>query len=358
MSAQSLQITPPQSFTSSPLTPPATEEKTVTPISRILEVIGRRKAGRRLPTSEHWLRFPLNRDQYEDLHRQLREGDLWGYYEDKIRHDYFPLAELFVIRMPGTLHEFVGSIITREFIRQLDAIAHSSSLGAVFAENVEGGGSAEIKFKGNENENGPHQPDASFQHIEAQYPGVILEVSHSQKKQDLPRLADNYILGSNANIRVVIGIDVEYKGSRKASVSIWRPHIGVNNAGENELSVVQTVTNQLFRDDVGNFVLDSQASLKLRLEDFGTTAFATKFPDLTDSIHISAEQLFSFLERAEGLARRVKQGEGLSDESQIRKRHRDSTPPEELDPDREGRFVEDEERAAKKAMLDDSSLQG
>jgi len=46
------------------------------------------------------------------------------------------------------------------------------------------------------------------------------------------------------DIRVVIGIDVEYKGSRKASVSVWRPHIGVNNAGEKELSVVQTVTDQ------------------------------------------------------------------------------------------------------------------
>ncbi|KAH8724189.1 hypothetical protein GQ44DRAFT_709277 [Phaeosphaeriaceae sp. PMI808] len=324
MSAQSLQITLPQSFTGSPLTPPATEEKTVTPISRILEVIRQRKAGCRLSTSEHWLRFPLN-------------------------------PKLFVIRIPSTLHEFIGSFITQEFLRQLDVIAYGGSLGAVFAGNVYCIGSAEIKFE--ENENGPHQPDASFQHIEAQYPGVILEVSHAQKKQDLPRLADDYILGSNTNIRVVIGIDVEYKGSKKASVSIWRPHIRVNNTGENELSVVQTVTDQLFRDDVGNFVLNSQASLKLRLEDFGTEAFATKFPDLTDSIHISAEQLFSFLEQGEGLARRLKQGEGLvrSDKPWIKKRYRDNTPPEELDSDREGRFVEDEERAAKKVMIDDSS---
>jgi hypothetical protein len=95
----------------------------------------------------------------------------------------------------------------------------------------------------------------------------------------------------------------------------------------------------------------------LQLEDFGTKAFATKFPDLTDSIHISAKQLFSFLERAEVKARRLKQGEGLitSDKPWIRKRRRDSTPPEQLDLDREGRFAEDEERAAKKAMMDDGS---
>jgi hypothetical protein len=62
---------------------------------------------------------------------------------------------------------------------------------------------------------------------------------------DLSRLADEYILGSDADIRVVIGIDVEYKGSKKASVSIWLPHIRVDAVGEKELSVVQTVTDKV-----------------------------------------------------------------------------------------------------------------
>jgi hypothetical protein len=95
---------------------------------------------------------------------------------------------------------------------------------------------------------------------------------------------------------------------------------------------------------VGNLVLDSQASLQLRLEDFGTEAFAAKFTGLTEAIHISAEKLFTFLERAEVKARRVKQGEGLvrSTKPWVRKRCRDSTPPEQLDSDREGRFAEPE----------------
>ena len=67
----------------------------------------------------------------------------------------------------------------------------------------------------------------------------------AQKKKDLSRLADAYILGSNADIRVVIGIDVEYKGSEKASISIWCPHIGVDAVGEKELSVVQTVMDKV-----------------------------------------------------------------------------------------------------------------
>ena len=39
----------------------------------------------------------------------------------------------------------------------------------------------------------------------------------------------------------------------------------------------------------------------------------------------------------------------------MRKRRRDSTLLEQLDSDREGRFAEQEQRAAKKAMMDDVS---
>ncbi|KAG9246897.1 hypothetical protein BJ878DRAFT_532941 [Calycina marina] len=315
MSAHLLQITPPESFTSSPPTPPATEEKSVPSISRIITEVRRHKDGHYLNTGEHWLRY-----------------------------DYFPLAELYVLRMPSSLHESLGSYITQELLRELCIIAQGRSPSAVFAGNIENSASAEISFE--DTEYGSHQPDASFQHFKAQYPGVILELSSHE-----------YILGSDADIRVVIGIDVEYKGSKKASVSIWRPHIEVNDAGERELCVVQTVTDQLFRDDVGNLVLDSQASLQLRLEDFGTEAFAVDFPGLTGDIQISAEQLFAFLERAEAKAKRVKNGEGLvrSVKPWVRKRRRDSTPPEQIASDREGRFAEQEQREAKKAMKDDVS---
>ena len=54
------------------------------------------------------------------------------------------------------------------------------------------------------------------------------------------------------------------------------------------------------------------------------------------SIHISAETLLTFLERAEATARR-------------------RTPPEHLDPDQEGIFAQQEQRAVKRAMMDDVS---
>ena len=36
---------------------------------------------------------------------------------------------------------------------------------------------------------------------------MIIEVSYSQKEKYLPQLADNYILGPDAHIKVVVGID-------------------------------------------------------------------------------------------------------------------------------------------------------
>ena len=108
--------------------------------------------------------------------------------------------------MPSSLHESLQSYITQEFLRQLGIIAQSGSPSAIFAGNIEKSASAEINFEATEY--GSHQSDVSFQHFEAQYSGVILKLSYSQKKKDLSRLANEYILGSDADIRVVIGIDV------------------------------------------------------------------------------------------------------------------------------------------------------
>lgn len=70
-----------------------------------------------------------------------------------------------------------------------------------------------------------HSPDAQFRHDEAQYPGVVIEVSYSQKQRDLRSIVDNYILGSDGNIRVVVCLDVDYRNGKHATLSVWRPSI-------------------------------------------------------------------------------------------------------------------------------------
>lgn len=53
---------------------------------------------------------------------------------------------------------------------------------------------------------------------------------------------------------------------------------------------------------------------------------------------------------------RIKQREGLkATTAWVRKRERDSKPPEQLSSDRESRFAEEEQRAADRGTKDDSS---
>ena len=60
------------------------------------------------------------------------------------------------------------------------------------------------------------------------------------------QLAEDYFLDSNASVQVVVGLDIEYgkKGSRKATLSVWRTHV-VNTADGNELRVVQEVVDNV-----------------------------------------------------------------------------------------------------------------
>ena len=91
-----------------------------------------------------------------------------------------------------------------------------------------------------------HVPDASFWHEDAEYPGVIIEVAYSQKRKKLGRLAEDYLLDSDASVQVVIGLDIEYgnKGSRKATLSVWRTHVA-HTANGDELRVVQEIVDEV-----------------------------------------------------------------------------------------------------------------
>jgi hypothetical protein len=74
-----------------------------------------------------------------------------------------------------------------------------------------------------------------------------MEVSYTQKRQDLLLLARDYIIGSRGIIKVVVGIDVEYTG-KKATLSVWRPQVRVNGAGERRLFAHQTLSEQVYFD--------------------------------------------------------------------------------------------------------------
>ena len=280
------------------------------------------------------------------------------------RFDYFPSASLFVLRMPSLLHEAIKAKIVRDIESQLLSISNGVNPASAFAKSIEHGGSASINLS--DPEYGRHEPDALFRHRQAQFPGVILEISYTQKRRDLGRVAEDYILGSSGNIRVVVGIDIDYKG-KSATLSIWQPRLQVNKAGEEELVAHQTLSNQVrshlfylthtyiskeFRKENGE--VNSTTGLRLRLEDFAPPSLSmhTKFG--TD-IFISSTSLCAYLHDAEQDEKYVKQELGYAEtlKSGVRKRRRSSSSIEQLNTDDEAQFQQDEQRAAKRSQRAD-----
>ena len=115
--------------------------------------------------------------------------------------------------MPTGIHELFIDSVEDTIRSQLKVIRNGSDKAALFAQKVRPARSTEIYFPVN---NAPpstkskHKPDASFWHDDAQYPGVIIEVAYSQKRKRLGRLAKDYLLDSDASVRVVVGLDIKY----------------------------------------------------------------------------------------------------------------------------------------------------
>jgi hypothetical protein len=165
------------------------------------------------------------------------------------RVDYFASTSRFVIRMPaGFIHEMLVRRVDREIANQLQAIGNGEDNAAVFARNIESGGSGDILLLIGSNDNAPcsrHSPDASFAHCELGFPGVVIEVAVSHK--NLEELAREYFLGSGGHIQAVVGIDVGYgpRASRSASLLVWRQVTTGTDDDGNELREVQLAVNEV-----------------------------------------------------------------------------------------------------------------
>jgi len=157
--------------------------------------------------------------------------------------------------MPTLLHHvFIDGV--EDLIRsQLKAIRGGSDKAARFAQKVRTARSTTICFpvdgSAPSKRSSKYDPDASFWHNDARYPRLIIEVAYSQKRKRLGRLAEDYLLNSNASVQVVVGLDIEYggKGSRKATLSVWRTHV-VNTADGDEIRVVQEVKDNVCPSEV------------------------------------------------------------------------------------------------------------
>ncbi|QSZ31890.1 hypothetical protein DSL72_001459 [Monilinia vaccinii-corymbosi] len=269
--------------------------------------------------------------------------------------------------MPGEVHETMIAKLVRETERQLERIAsplhpHPPSQqpsSSSFAKEIKDERSTTITFE--DPEYGRHDPDEQFRHSLAQYPSVVLEVSHSEKRKDLPRLADEYILGSDGNITMLIGVDIDYRGTKKSTLSIWQPQIIRNGDGEMELVAVQTVTDQILRHEDGRPNTCEDAGLHLQLQDFAPKSVVKEYKQpMNETIFIPAITLCSYLERAEEACARVKRREGVVDhmKNEFLKRKRPITPPEKLSASDKERFRNERKRVMDKLEKVDESWKG
>ncbi|KAH6694907.1 hypothetical protein BKA61DRAFT_683601 [Leptodontidium sp. MPI-SDFR-AT-0119] len=95
---------------------------------------------------------------------------------------------------------------------------------------------------------------------------------------------------------VLVGIDLEYKTSKEASISIWRLKTSLGPDGQLEGEVVRELDNELFRDAEGNPILSS-TGLELPLNNFAVQVLSNGLPDC--SVIIGPETLCTLLAEAE-----------------------------------------------------------
>ena len=145
-----------------------------------------------------------------------------------VRFDWSPHTSSFVVRMPTSTHDIFTELVVQEIWSQLENARGDKEVAAV-VDLVRSEATSDVYLYGHGSINNrypKHTPDASFARADSQYPSIVIETSYSQQHKDLARLADDYICGSNGNISVVLGLDIEYGvGSKRASVSVWQPRV-------------------------------------------------------------------------------------------------------------------------------------
>lgn len=81
--------TPRGSFSTSPLTPPPTDEKIKNSVSLIVKEIRSRKVG--AGSSKAWLEYHLDEKEYKELLRLLESDEfLWEFWRNKLRYGSTP----------------------------------------------------------------------------------------------------------------------------------------------------------------------------------------------------------------------------------------------------------------------------
>ena len=134
--------------------------------------------------------------------------------------------------MISTCHEMFLTPVSFEIARQISTMKNGNSPAAAFLNDFRFIRSRSLFLE----EGSEHRPDEQLQLMGKKYPSLVIEVAksqiHKRGGKDLTKLADKYIVESSGNIQTVLGLEIEYRESRKATLTVWHPLMGSDALGE------------------------------------------------------------------------------------------------------------------------------
>lgn len=224
--------------------------------------------------------------------------------------------------MTSPLHEHVSRELHRELANWIDSLkkrdTNSTQLKDILNKPFYKTGAARICFKGKFH---GKCPDESFRYPDCTYPGLVIEVSWSQRTKELPKRAREFITSSKGGVRTVISIDINdsYESRRRettgqAKFSVWRANwdpgnrLTVEKSVDNEVrcpllgSASMSVSfilrcEQVFQNGQGQ--LNPSAGLHLTLGDFLCRNVANRLGSDNPRLVVGAEELHKWVQ--EGL---------------------------------------------------------
>jgi hypothetical protein len=238
-----------------------------------------------------------------------KDTRLRGWVADKLRYDYDLVDGKLVLRMPSPLHDIFAIRLQEVIIRELKASEEQEEVRIV-VDRIKIAATSDIRFD-NTSVKDKKSPDGSFRFAGTKYPPLVIEVANSQKREDLPYLAESYIERTKGRTKTVITIDLEYRAPneratrslppRSAVYSIYRNRlIRDEQTGEWQREAHVDVEDQHFR------MHDSTApagSMRLLLTDFCPDGTLSGMNDRTITItHAELADLLAEAEREEDVA--------------------------------------------------------
>jgi hypothetical protein len=338
---------------------------TQTGIDRTRQALVRYSRGLKPSSSDREV-LSLSQPELAELERLLQNTqstELWHLWKEKIRYDYDGSGRKgqLVLRMPSAIHEAFIRLFEDAIESQLKVLADGFSVydkrAADETRRIQKSGSTTLEYTQPKLEDDllgdnvtpvivRHSPDASFKHPDVGWraPGLVVEISYSQRSEKLARLADSYITNSEHRIKCVVALDVKYasqkqKGShddKTATVSVWRPGKRTRPNGSSVGFCKQDIDTVPFRDSKGQPL---PGALQLTIVDFLPTKVRKNISDaaLQEHISISFETLAEFLYEAE---RDDHLGMSSEDDKPTFFEKRKRTPSEELCKTDEEEFTE------------------